>query len=67
MPGVDLPTERKPAITRPQGLGRPQAWREALGDGSFGGLYQRPDEEALRVWAAAVEQLRERLDSGWPS
>jgi creatinine amidohydrolase len=67
LPGVDLPTERKPAIARPQGLGRPQAWREALGDGSFGGLYQRPDEEALRVWAAAVEQLRERLDSGWPS
>jgi creatinine amidohydrolase len=65
--GVELPAERKPAITRPQGLGRPQAWREALGDGSFGGLYQRPDEETLRVWAAAVDQLRERLESGWPS
>jgi creatinine amidohydrolase len=66
VPGVEIPTERKPPITRPKGLGRPQAWREALGDGSFGGLYQR-DEDALRVWAVAVEQLRERLDSGWPS
>jgi creatinine amidohydrolase len=67
VPGVELPAERKPAITRPQGLGRPQAWREALGDGSFGGLYQRADEQTLRVWAAAVDQLRERLESGWPS
>jgi creatinine amidohydrolase len=66
VPGVDIPTERKPPVTRPKGLGRPQAWREALGDGSFGGLYQR-DEDALRVWGVAVEQLRERLDSGWPS
>ena len=41
-------------------------WREALGDGSFGGPYQLPDEDVLRVWAAAVEQLRERLESGWP-
>ena len=64
--GVDLPTERKPPIVRPR-LSKPTAWREALGDGSFGGLYQRPDEEVLRVWAAAVEQLRERLESGWPT
>jgi creatinine amidohydrolase len=39
---------------------------EALGDGSFGGLYQRPDEDVLRVWNVAVEELRARLDSGWP-
>src|SRR5437660_3183704 len=62
LPGVELPRERKPPIERPVGLGRPGAWREALGDGSFGGLYQRPDEDALRLWAAAVEQLRERLE-----
>ena len=67
LPGVELPRERKPPIERPVGLGRPGAWREALGDGSFGGLYQRPDEDALRLWAAAVEQLRERLESGWPA
>jgi creatinine amidohydrolase len=45
---------------------RPQEWREALGDGSFGGPYQRPDEDVLRVWAAAVDELRARLESGWP-
>jgi creatinine amidohydrolase len=62
--GVEMPSERKPPIVRPSS-DAPGAWREALGDGSFGGLYQRPDEDALRVWAAAVEQLRERLESGW--
>jgi creatinine amidohydrolase len=64
LPGVDMPAERKPPIVRPP-VGWPAAVRQALGDGSFGGLYQRPDEDALRVWAAAVEQLRERLEDGW--
>jgi creatinine amidohydrolase len=62
--GVEMPTERKPPFERPR-VGRASALREALGDGSFGGLYQRPDEEVLRLWTAAVAQLRERLESGW--
>jgi creatinine amidohydrolase len=64
LPGVEMPSGRKPLIVRPAG-DDPAAWREALGDGSFGGPYQRPDDDVLRVWAAAVEQLRERLESGW--
>ncbi len=68
LPGVEMPTERKPPLKEPPcGLGRPRAWRKALGDGSFGGLYQRPDEDVLRLWAVAVEELRSRLDSGWPT
>jgi creatinine amidohydrolase len=64
LPGVELPTERKPPLVRPK-VGRPRAWRDALGDGSFGGPYQVPDEDVLRIWAAAVEQLRSRLADGW--
>jgi creatinine amidohydrolase len=63
--GVDSPRERKPHFTRPA-VNTNEAWREALGDGSFGGLYQRPDEDVLLVWNVAVEELRSRLDSGWP-
>ena len=63
---VELPKERKPPLVRPR-WSRPQEWREALGDGSFGGPYQLHDDGVLRLWAAAVEELRERLDSGWPS
>jgi creatinine amidohydrolase len=63
--GVELPTERKEPFTRPK-WSRPKEWREALGDGNFGGPYQLPDDDVLRVWNAAVETLRERLASGWP-
>jgi creatinine amidohydrolase len=63
-PGVQIPSARKPPVEPPK-VDTPEMWREALGDGSFGGLYQRPDEEVLGIWEAAVEQLRERLESGW--
>jgi creatinine amidohydrolase len=42
-----------------------EAWRAALGDGNFGGPYQLPDEDVLRVWNLAVEELRAQLESGW--
>jgi creatinine amidohydrolase len=64
LPGVEMPSETKPPFVRPKN-DEPGAWREALGDGSFGGPYQRPDEDVLRVWDAAVEELRERLGTGW--
>ena len=66
LPDVELPSGRKPPFERPL-VRTPEAWRVVAGDGSFGGLYQRPDEDVLRVWAAAVEQLRERLENGWPA
>ncbi|MDB5359469.1 MAG: hypothetical protein JWO51_766 [Rhodospirillales bacterium] len=44
----------------------PARVREMLGDGNFGGLYQRPDEEMLALWQVAVEETRELLESGWP-
>ena len=39
--------------------------RELLGDGSFGGLYVRPDEDVLRIWQAGVEEVRDVLATGW--
>ena len=43
----------------------PQKVRGMLGDGSFGGLYERPDEDVLRVWRTGVEEVRDVLESGW--
>jgi len=57
---VAMPTERKPPVVWPE-EGNPATWRQALGDGSFGGLYQRSPEDENRLWAAAVELIRERL------
>jgi creatinine amidohydrolase len=64
--GVTMPTEDKPmaAIEEERGNPPPRI-REVLGDGSFGGAYQRPDEDMLRLWATAVEEVRELLGSGW--
>jgi creatinine amidohydrolase len=61
LPGVEIPTERKPPVEWPED-GNPQTWREALGDGSFGGVYQRSPEDEERVWGAAVQEIRERLE-----
>jgi creatinine amidohydrolase len=61
LPGVVIPAERKPPVEWPEN-GNPETWREALGDGSFGGLYQRSPEDENRVWAAAVQAIRERLE-----
>jgi creatinine amidohydrolase len=60
---VTMPTERKPSVVWPE-EGNPATWRQALGDGSFGGLYQRPPEDEQRLWNAAVELIRQRLE-GW--
>lgn len=64
--GVELPSERKPMqdIARMRELD-PGDVRAMLGDGSLGGLYERSDDDVLRVWQAGVEEVREVLQSGW--
>jgi creatinine amidohydrolase len=61
LPGVVMPAERKPPVVWPEN-GNPTTWREALGDGSFGGLYQRSAEDEDRLWEAAVQAIRDRLE-----
>jgi len=64
--GVELPDEEKPMLD--EGAYRvvgPDGLRDLIGDGSFGGLYQRDDEEMLRIWQTGVEEVRELLESGW--
>jgi creatinine amidohydrolase len=61
LPGIEMPEERKPPVVWPE-IGNPQTWREALGDGSFGGLYQRSPEDESRLWEAAVVGIQARLE-----
>jgi creatinine amidohydrolase len=72
----NFPWTRLDGVTQPPGSKAKQdigplrsegaaAVRELLGDGSLGGYYERPDEDVLRVWAAGVEETRERLADGW--
>ncbi len=66
LPGVAMPKTAKPMIdfARYRSLD-PAGVRDYLGDGSFGGLYQRPDDEAYAIWRAGVQETRERLERGW--
>jgi creatinine amidohydrolase len=63
---VAMPAAQKPMVDWPriQTLG-PARVREQLGDGNFGGLYQRPDEEMLAIWSVAVEETRALIAEGW--
>jgi creatinine amidohydrolase len=64
--GVELPTEPKPMLDEAAyRIASPARVRELIGDGSFGGRYERSDGEMLRIWQAGVEEVRDLLASGW--
>ena len=64
--GVDLPPEPKPPMDASvYEVADAQGVRELLGDGSFGGPYERSQEDLDRVWEAAVAEARELLETGW--
>ncbi len=62
--GVTQPAEPKP-LPEIDEFGDPQLVRRTLGDGSFGGAYQRPDEEMMQLWDVAVAEVRDLIVSGW--
>jgi creatinine amidohydrolase len=66
LPGVELPAAPRPMvdIDRVRMLD-PASLRGYLGDGNFGGLYQRPDEEMLAIWEVAVAETRALLTGPW--
>lgn len=62
--GVTLPDERKP-LSELELLkdASPEEARRILGDGSFGGLYQRSDSDTESLWKVAVEETSELMMS----
>jgi creatinine amidohydrolase len=63
---VTLPREKKPmADLRALAVRDPAGVRRLLGDGSYGGLYERSDDDMLAIWRAGVEEVRELLADGW--
>jgi creatinine amidohydrolase len=61
-----MPDGRKPMmdLARFQQLD-PLAKKALLGDGNFGGAYQRSDEDVLALWQVAVQETRELIRDGW--
>ena len=66
LPGVTPPAEAKPMLdfARYQRID-PGARKQLVGDGNFGGLYQRPDADMLALWDVAVAETRALIASGW--
>jgi creatinine amidohydrolase len=67
LPGVKLPEGQKPMIDIAlMRLMDAAGVRAYLGDGNFGGVYEKPDDQMLRVWRVGVEETREALEGPWP-
>jgi creatinine amidohydrolase len=66
--GVQLPGEAKRMVDMAALAAEgPAGVRRGLGDGSYGGRYQRADDELQRIWQAGVEEVRDLLARGWRS
>ena len=64
--GVVQPSQMKPMIDMARmRVMSPDAVRKHLGDGNFGGYYERPDEDMLAMWDIAVAETREILEGPW--
>ncbi len=66
LPGVELPShqQRMVDLARVRMLD-PKSLRTYLGDGNYGGVYQRSDEDTLALWQVAVEETRALLTGNW--
>jgi len=61
--GIEQPTQRKPYVPFDKLKDRgPDGVREIIGDGNYGGLYERSDEDMNAVWSVAVEETRSLLE-----
>jgi creatinine amidohydrolase len=63
---IKLPRKQKP-MSDLEKLRRldPKSLREYLNDGNYGGLYQRDDEEMMKIWRTAVEETRALISEDW--
>ena len=64
--GVAQPSHQQPMVDY-SGMASmtPKQAREMIGDGNFGGDYQKPDDVMDALWRVAVEETRELLQGPW--
>jgi creatinine amidohydrolase len=49
---------------RMKGMG-PKDARKLLGDGNFGGYYEKSDDDMMALWNVAVEETRTLIETNW--
>lgn len=63
---IAMPSDRKPMLDLDRFVRLdPVRKKELLGDGNYGGLYQRSDEDMLAIWRVAVEEARGVIADNW--
>ncbi|CAN1488882.1 actino_creatin, creatinine amidohydrolase family protein, mycofactocin system [Rhabdaerophilaceae bacterium] len=66
LPGVEQPVHQKAMLDMDMFVPLdPVRKRAMLGDGNYGGVYQRPDAEMHAIWNIAVAETRALLADGW--
>ena len=66
LPNVALPKDRKPMVAMDRmRLWSPEELKQQIGDGNYGGYYERPDEDLLAIWDVAVKETRELIEGPW--
>jgi creatinine amidohydrolase len=64
--GVVQPAQQKPMVDfERMRVMSPQATRNFLGDGNFGGYYERPDAEMQAIWDIAIAETRALMQGPW--
>jgi creatinine amidohydrolase len=63
---IQMPSEQKPMsdLEKVRRLD-PKSVRDYLKDGNYGGLYQRDDEEMMKIWRTGVEETHALLTEAW--
>ncbi|WP_375449669.1 creatininase family protein [uncultured Devosia sp.] len=66
LPNIGMPAERKPMVDldKLKTMGAP-AVKDYLGDGNFGGHYQRADDEMQAIWEVAIAETQALIRDGW--
>lgn len=63
---IGMPATQKPMLDMARFVQLdPGAKKDLLGDGNYGGFYQRSDEEMLAIWKVAVAETRKIIMEGW--
>jgi creatinine amidohydrolase len=63
---VAMPAETKPMMDQARFIRLdPAAKKALLGDGNYGGLYQRSDQDTAALWEVAVAETRSLIADDW--
>ena len=64
--GATVPSQQKPMVDFDKVLGSSaQEIRQKLGDGNFGGYYEKPDSDMMALWDVAVAETRALIETNW--